>query len=256
MGRLVDEADGKGLGGISRSTLVERLVKSKEALRAVMRHLGHPHVEGYKDANCAELEKQAYLAAKFWVDTWPKESKPALMDVVLMAALKAQLDAAERHRIFGGLSLESDLTNPVEAHLKADGLTVEHQMPAGDRCADLVGYGETGLFLISRRCVAVELKNKPEECDRLEAQVEAYGRVATVVRVYMTPECLAGLSLARDELTAPDAFKKHLEKLRAELWLYDATDEKFHQLADISSKPVAAEAKTFWDSLLARRKAA
>jgi hypothetical protein len=257
MGKLVDEADGKGLGGISRSTLVERLVSRKEPLRAVMKHLGHQHVEDYKDASCEELERQAYLVTKCWVDTSPDKSKLNLVDVVLKAALEAPLDAAEKHRIFGGLPLESDLTNPVEAYLKADGLTVEREVQAGDRCADLVGYCEAGFFLTPRRCVAVELKNKPEECDRLQAQVEAYGRVATVVRVYMTPECLARLSLARGELTAPDAFKKHLEALRAELWVYDATAEKFHQLTgDISSKPVKAEAEVFWDSLLARRKAA
>jgi hypothetical protein len=257
MGKLVDEASGNGLGGIPRRTLMERLVTRKEPLRAVMKHLGHQHVDDYKEASCEELEQQAHLAAKFYVDTWPKGSKPKLVDVVLKAVLEAPLDASEVHRIFGGVSLERDLTGPVEAHLTAAGLTVEREMPAGERCADLVGYGETGFFIRSRKCVAVELKNKPEECDRLAAQVTAYGRVATVVRVLMTPECLARLSLRRGELASPGAFKEHIEKLRAELWLYDATAKTFHQLTEnISSKCVELEANAFWASLLARRAAA
>jgi hypothetical protein len=48
-----------------------------------------------------------------------------------MAVLKSGLDASLVHHIFGGASLESELTAPTEAALQRDDLRVKREVAVG-----------------------------------------------------------------------------------------------------------------------------
>lgn len=250
MGELTDFAsgEGRGLGGLSRRQFAERAVKSKEVLLAVMHHLGHQHVNDYVREPLAVLEKQVLLVAHCFVATWPRREKPHPIDVVAMAVLKCgQLEASLVRRIFGGFSLESDLTAPMEAQLRKEGLQVAREVVVRDSRADLVGYGRA---LFERNVIAVELKNAPEECERLAGQVSDYRRAADSVRVIMSPECLALTSLARSELAEPFAYAQCISKMGAELWTLDSTTGEFERIKGASSGAyVSADYESLWTRL-------
>ncbi|CAM4539672.1 hypothetical protein [Myxococcus xanthus] len=250
MGALTDAASGggRGLGGLPRQQVAARVAKSREALLAVMGHLGHQHVPDYEREPLATLEKQVRLVARCFVDTWSKTEKPHLIDVVAMAVLECgKLDASLVHRIFGGFSLECDLTAPVDAQLRKEGLQVAREVVVRGSRADLVGYGR-GVF---ERClIAVELKNAPEECERLAGQVADYRRAADSVRVIMSPECLARTSLARGELAAPVAFAEFVAKMGAELWTLDSTTGEIARIKGASPGAyVSADYESLWRRL-------
>ena len=228
MGKLVQVATESGLGGIPRRTLVERMATRKETLLAIMRHLGHPYVAAYENASLEVLEEQVLLVATLHTNTWPGSSKPHPVDVALMAVLEAGLDDSLVRSIFGGVEKEEDLKAPITAFLKAQGHKVHAEVEAGDSRADLVGYRHA---FFERDIVAVELKNEVRECERLEAQVANYARRADRVRVVMTPECLARVTLAREELATPAAYYEYIQKHQAELWVYDAKAESCVQLS-------------------------
>lgn len=238
----------RGLGGLSHRQFAKRIVKFKEVLLAVMGHLGHRHVTDYERQTLAVLEKQVLLMARCYVDTWPKREKPHPIDVVAMAVLECgKLDTSLVHHIFGGFLLESDLTAPMEAQLRKEGLQVAREVVVRDRRADLVGY-DRGFF--GRRVVAVELKNAPEQCERLEGQVADYRRAADSVRVVMSPECLALTSLARGDLAEPLAYAQCISKMGAELWTLDSTTGEFERIKGVASgEYVSADYEALWTRL-------
>ncbi|MFP2924240.1 hypothetical protein ACLESO_03270 [Pyxidicoccus sp. 3LG] len=246
MGALSEESSGRGLGGIERRTLAKRISKSKEAVLGAMRQLHHPHVSEYESANLEELEEQLTHVARFYVKTWPGRTRPDIIDVVSKAVLAADVDATLVRRIFGGVATESDLTAPVEARLRRDGLQVKREVKVRGSRADLVGYVD-GLF--GRDVVAVELKNAPEECSRLVEQLKDYRRAADTVRVVMTPECHARVVLKRGELENPRAYEEFISKSGAELWIYDAVDESFTRIAGGTGDYDRADYNALWDSL-------
>jgi hypothetical protein len=246
MGALTNAADGRGFGGVNRSVIAERMARSKEVLLAVMRHLGHGHADAYERENLDVLEDQTHRAARFYSETSPGNTKPNALDVAAMAVLKAGLEVSQSRRIFGGVALESELTDPVEAWLKREGLKVKREVLVGDCRADLVGYNKP---FIERQIVLIELKNAPEECERLKEQVANYRRAGDVVRVVMTPECMARVTLARGELNSPLAYADFVSKLGAELWIYDATVAKFERLSGGSGSYVEADYDALWTSL-------
>jgi hypothetical protein len=246
MGALKNEASGDGLGGLPRSVLAERMAKSKEVLLAVMRRLGHPHVDSYERATLEVLEQQVLLAARFHRDTWSKAQKPHVIDVAAMAVLDAGLDAERVHGIFGGVSLERDLTAPVKKWLEDEHFTVRFEVPVKDCRADLVGYKQT---FFGREIVLVELKNSPDECARLAEQIASYRPVGDAVRVVMTPECLAKMTLTRNELEIPERYAESISKLGAQLWAYDAAAEKFTRLGSGSGTYDGAAFNALWESL-------
>jgi hypothetical protein len=186
------------------------------------------------------------LAARFYVETWPGATKPHVIDVAAMAVLKAGLDASLVHRVFGGVSLESDLTAPTETWLRKGGFQVKREVKVRDSRADLVGYTK-GLF--ERKILLIELKNVPEECQRLAGQVSDYRRAGDTVRVIMTPECHANIVLSRNELDNPRAYEDVISKMGAELWIYDATSEEFEKLVDGSSSYENATYDALWAEL-------
>ncbi|EAU61569.1 hypothetical protein STIAU_1326 [Stigmatella aurantiaca DW4/3-1] len=257
MGALTDAAsgEGRGLGGLPRHQFAARVAKSKEALLAVMLHLGHQHVAEYERQPLAVLEKQVLVMARCFTETWPKKEKPHPIDVVAMAVLECGgLDASLVHRIFGGFSLESELTAPMEAQLRKDGLQVAREVAVGDSRADLVGY-RMGLF--ERSLIAIELKNAPEECERLGGQVADYRRATDAVRVVMSPECLARASLARGELVEPFAYAQCISKMGAELWTLDSATGDFERITGaLSGTYVAADYDELWTRLAVVRVAA
>jgi hypothetical protein len=246
MGSLSAEASGRGLGGIARRTLAKRIAKSKEAVLGAMRQLQHPHVSEYESANLEELEEQLAHAARFYVKTWPGRTRPNLMDVVSKAVLAAEVDAALVRRIFGGVATESELTAPVEARLRREGLQVKREVNIRGSRADLVGFDDA---IFGREVVAVELKNAPEECSRLANQLKDYRRAADTVRVVMTPECHARVVLQRGEMENPSAYEEFISKMGAELWIYDAIDDAFTRIAGGTGSYDRADYNALWDSL-------
>jgi hypothetical protein len=246
MGALTNAANGRGLGGRDRKVLAERMAKSKEVLLAVMRFLGHSHAAAYERENLDVLEEQTLLAARFYAETSPGNPKPHVIDVAAMAVIRAGLDASHVRRIFGGVALESDLADPVHAGLSRDGFSVKREVPVRDSRADLVAYGKP---FIERQIVLIELKNAPEECERLQGQVADYRRAADLVRVVMTPECLARVALSRNELKRPLAYLDFVSKMGAELWVYDAAETTFEKLSTGTGSYSSADYDALWDSL-------
>ncbi|ADO70215.1 hypothetical protein [Stigmatella aurantiaca] len=250
MGELTEFASGagRGLGGLSRRQFAERAVKSKEVLLAAMGHLGHQHVNDYVREPNAVLEEQVLLVAHCFVATWPTREKPHPVDVVAMAVLKCgKLEASLVRRIFGGFSLESDLSAPTEAQLQKEGLRIAREVVVRDSRADLVGYGKA---FFERNVIAVELKNAPEACERLADQLADYRRAADSVRVVMSPECLARASLARGELAEPFAYAECISKMGAELWTLDSTTGEFQRIKGASSGAyVSADYELLWTRL-------
>jgi hypothetical protein len=247
VGALTNSASSRrGLGGLSRVDIAARISKSREALLGIMRHLGHSHVSAYERENLDVLEQQALLSAQFYVDTWLGGEKPHVIDVLCMAVVKADLNASLVHGILGGASLEMELTAPVEATLKREGLRVKREVPVGGGRADLAGY-TTELWV--RKIVLIELKNTPEQCERLAAQVAVYRRAADIVRVIMTPECLVKVSLSRDELVSPRAYWNVVSKMGAELWIYDTTAERLERLSEGSLGYSENEYDKLWSEL-------
>lgn len=254
MGKLLTEASGQGLGGVARQGLIERVEKSKEAMQGALRYLGHPHAAAYDDATCEILAQQVWLAADQWVRTHP-EIAPNRIDVVLMAVLKAEsyVSAEVRHRIFGGVSLEAELTPACKAALKKEGMTVASEVPIGECRADLVGY-KSGI--LERWVVAVEAKNSASECDRLAEQVTAYNPATDETRVVMTSECMAALTLARGELAKPLAFAEYVQGLGAQFYIYDATSSSWERLANGSHSYSSSSFDSLWQYLIGQRAAA
>ncbi|MBN8227995.1 hypothetical protein JYK02_10795 [Corallococcus macrosporus] len=250
MGDLTNAAsgEGRGIGGLSRSQFAARVAKHKEALLAAMGYLGHQHVTEYERQTLAELEKQTLLIARCFVDTWPKKEKPHPIDVVAMAVLKCgKIDASLIRHIFGGFSLECDLTAPVAAQLRKEGLQVAREVVVHDSRADLIGFGR---LFIERSIIAVELKNAPEECTRLAGQVADYRRATDSVRVIMSPECLARISLVRGELTEPSAYAQYITKTGAELWTLDSTTGDFERITGTApSAYVSKDYESLWTQL-------
>ena len=244
---------GKGLGGLTRATLSERIGKSCEAMRAGLRELSHPHASAYDRACSPELQHQMLQAAKIWVLTHPDGITPNLLDVVAMGVLRSGIDAGLRHRLFGGVSLESELTAPVAKRLRREGLRVETEVPVLGSRADVLGYKD-GAF--SRRIVIEELKNAVSEVDRLAGQIADYRRACDALRVVMTPECLAEIAIARGELTRPLAFADFVREQGAELWTYDAQTEEFVQHSDGSHSYEMAVFDEVWASVTATAEAA
>lgn len=255
MGKLLNEASGRGLGGVARKVLIERIEKSKEAMQGALRYLGHPHAAAYGDATCEILAQQAWLAAEQWVRTHPAKIDPNLIDVVLMAVLKAEsyVSAEVRHRIFGGVSLEAELIPICQAVLKKEGMAVSTEVPIGNCRADVVGY-KNGL--LERWTVAVEAKNAVNECDRLAEQVVAYNPATDETRVVMTPECMAATTLAREELAQPLAFAEYVQDLGAKLDIYDATSGLMERLANGAHAYKSSAFEMLWHYLNEQRAAA
>lgn len=219
---------GAGLGGLPRSRIIKRLVRSREALHACVRCLGHPHAADFSDAACEVLEAETWAAAKFWAERVPATEKPEPLDVVIFAALRGNMEEGLRRRIFGGVSLESDLTGPTTRWLARNGLRVAAEVPVGNSRADLVGYAQG---LVERDIAIVELKNSASEVERLADQLRDYGRACDRVQVVMTAQCLADVSVGRGELAQPRRFLKAVERMGGRVIIYDAVDGTFEEIA-------------------------
>jgi cob(I)alamin adenosyltransferase len=248
MGKLVEASSwsGTGLGLVSRERLITRLCKSQQALFRTLQRLSHPHAAAFAETNIERLEAEVLNAAEFSVKTYPWAPTPQVLDVVLAAAFKADISAHRRLRIFGGVSLEKDLVDPVTRHLTRNNYTVRDEVPVGSSRADLIGFGREWL---ERIIWTVELKNAAQEVERLEEQIRDYRRASDHVVVVMTPECAAEVSLCRGEIAAPKAFAKRAEKWGAQLWIYDATDGEFEQVTYGTTAYEPRHYDALWQSL-------
>ncbi len=197
---------------------------------ATGRELGHPHIRQYADRSLADLQHQLVVTAKHWSETWPGDWMPNAADALLLAVSRCEIPDDVRHWILGGVPSEADLADPVARHLESEhNLRVKYEVNIGSRRADLVAFERP---FISRKMIAVELKNRHESCEWLPGQVKAYRLATDETWVVMTPQCKIEIVAAEDAMLDPSVIPARLQRLGAALVIYDATDKSFHRVVE------------------------